>query len=67
MEKEDRSVLISLRLHRCLVQQIDDLHDRIVSNGRLTPSGTTSRSEIIRHLILMGMDRVKEGDRNEVS
>jgi metal-responsive CopG/Arc/MetJ family transcriptional regulator len=65
MENDDRSVLISLRLHRSLVQQIDDLQDRIVNNGRLTPSGTTSRSEIIRHLIILGMDRVQEGEDDE--
>lgn len=67
MENEDRSVLISLRLHRSLVQQIDDLQDRILNNGRLSPSGTTSRSEIIRHLILMGIDRVREGGKDETA
>lgn len=65
MEGEDRSVLISLRLHKSLVQQIDDLQERVASDGRLSPSGSTSRSEIIRHLILMGLDVVKGGEREK--
>lgn len=62
-EQVERSVLISLRLHKGLMQQIDDLHEDFCKDALLSPSGSTSRSEIIRHLIVMGIKALKEEKR----
>jgi hypothetical protein len=59
-QEEERSVLISLRLHRGLVQQIDNLHETFCNDASLAPSGSTSRSEIIRHLLLLGIKALKD-------
>lgn len=62
-EQEERSVLISLRLHKGLVQQIDGLHETFCKDALLSPSGSTSRSEIIRHLLVLGIKALKEDQR----
>jgi len=55
MDDESRSVLISLRLHKDLLHQIDLVQDWVADDAVLTPSGSTNRSEVIRHLIVMGL------------
>lgn len=64
------SVMISLRIHKDLLDKIDKLEDVFAQDAHLSPSGLTSRADIIRHLLLEGVERfhdVKQAKKSKRS
>jgi hypothetical protein len=56
------STMVSLRVSTNLLQQIDALQEPFASNAKLAPSGNASRSSIMLHLMLLGLEQLrKEG------
>lgn len=55
-----RSTMVSLRISKNLLQQIDDLQEAFANDARLSPSGSTSRTDVMLHLILLGLDQIRK-------
>lgn len=54
------STMVSFRISTNLLQQIDDLQQTFVNDVRLSPSGSTNRTDVMLHLILLGLDELKK-------
>lgn len=50
------SVMISLRINRQLLEQIDSLVEAMVVDPKLTPSGVVTRADVLRLLLVRGVE-----------
>lgn len=60
-----QSVMINVRVSKDLVKEIDNLEKSFYSNPYLSSRGSITRSEIIRHLIILGIKNINGASTNE--
>lgn len=53
------SVVISCRVHPSILQEIDELIPSFAANPSLCPSGDANRADVVRMLLLKGLDEIK--------
>lgn len=62
MANDNESKHVTLRMSRALLDKIDAASDHLGRTELTNPSGSTSRSEAIRRLVVMGLESVDETD-----
>lgn len=61
-DESSNSVVISLRIHPKIRDEIDELIPSFANDPTFAPSGDTSRADVVRYLVIKGLEAIK-GDR----